>query len=222
MSDAASILYGDQPSGNTPSPSSSSNEPSAAEVLYGDSAQQQPKQQTQQEARQAPEDVLYPEKPEQQGNPYALEKDATDTLYGGTDQVQLPDYLDVTGVMEDGFEADTLRTNLGYMAAEAGASESDVTGLVASASEFLRSGQQVQSEEQRGQILAEVMGQNGFTESHLADARDLVNSYPDYADWLARTGAGDDPKIVSKMLKLSQTPRAQRRIQQFRNRSTRQ
>lgn len=221
MSDMASNLYGDGASRSEPtSTPPDSGIGSIADRLYGGS--QEPAETTTKEPAQSDDESrasrLYEAKEEQRGNPYALEKDTTDTLYGGTNNVRLPDYLNTDGLLDQGGDAETLRTNLGYIAAEAGASEADVTGMVSIAQEYVRNGQKVESEEQRGQILSEVMSQNGYTDSHLADARDLVASYPDLADWLGRTGAGDDPKMVSRMVKASQSPRAQRRIQQFRNR----
>lgn len=223
MTDHATNLYGEEPPKPVSTSTTSNNTPDdLATRMYGGEQEQ-----TQTDAKppaknndETPASRLYEAKEEARGNPYALERDTTDALYGGTNTVNLPDYLELDSFVasEEGGDADTLRTNLGYMAAEAGATQGDVTSLVTSASEFMRSGQKAQNEEQRGQILSEVMSQGRFSDDQLADARDLVASYPDLADWMARTGAGDDPKMVSQMLKLSQSPRAQRRLQQFRNR----
>lgn len=155
-------------------------------------------------------------KEESRGNPYALEQDTADALYGASNTVHLPD-MNIDRLISDGGEAETLRSNLGYMAAEGGASAEDVVGLVNIANDIVSSAPAfAESEARREEIISEVLGSFEHDRSKLDDARDLVATYPDLADWLSKTGAGDDPRFVRKMIQLSQTPRGRARIQKYR------
>lgn len=163
--------------------------------------------------------TLYPEpKPEQLGNPYALEADDTaDKLYGAEDRVSL-EGVDLTGLLEPGAgeqEVAEASETLGHMATGAGATADDVSSLVSIANEYTEP-RFAESEADRHQTISEALAPYGGDQSKLQDARDLVASYPEWEAWLAQTGAGDDPRVVRKMLSLAQTSRGQARIAQYR------
>ncbi|WBF18793.1 hypothetical protein [Halomonas elongata] len=164
-----------------------------------------------------PASRFYKDDEKQAGNPYALEKDVVDQMYGGSDAVQLPEDLDLSPLTAGDPNADTttLSRNLGYMAAEAGATANDVSALVGMASEHV-SGGKVVDDATREQSIHEVLAPYDGDHSKLQDAIDLVATYPELSDWLTQTGAGDDPRIVSKMIELAQTPRGRARLQKFR------
>lgn len=157
------------------------------------------------------------------GNPYKIETNDTESkindLYGQQDTVRLPDDLDLSGVTANTEEAENLQRNLGWMASESGASARDVSELVQAANDWQASGASHLSQAERHQTTTEILadfGSNG--RQVLADACDLVQSYPELYDHLHRTGLGDNPKVVRKMMHLASTPKGQARIKAFRNR----
>lgn len=160
-------------------------------------------------------DALYPgDQPAEEkqiGNPYALDSGSVeDTLYGGTAQVRLSSATDLSLISKGDPEAEAnLTQNLGYIGHEAGANQQDIENIVAAANEHVITGG-TQSREEVVQGLHAEYGPQLV--SLLADARDLVASFPEVRNWLDSTGAGNDPKIVRQMMKIAQTPRAQKRL----------
>ena len=162
-------------------------------------------------------ETLYPKAdgPQKIGNPYALDEDkdsVENTLYGSTQRVELSSETDLSIIAQSEEEQATLEKNIGYIASTAGASQSDVESLVETCNQHLITGEQYN----QGEVMQSLYELHG-AELHnkLAAAQDLVKSYPDLHEWLETTGAGNNPQIINQMIKISESPRSQARLQKL-------
>ena len=170
-----------------------------------------------QEKEQGRIDSLYPsEKPNDLGNPYAIKTDEadnrTDSLYGGTERVELSEDTDLSVVADTFQNADAeenLRSNLGFIASSVGLDQSQMKSLVATANEALIT----------GDIPDSKVTMKGLYDEHgaslnekLSAARALVASVPEVSQWLDSTGLGNHPGIIRQIINAAGHPRARARI----------
>ena len=187
------VLYGPQastPGANQPAgqpPTSQIPEPKAQreEALYGD------------------------EKPQQAGNPFALADTREDRFYGGTNKVELSGDTDLSVIYDTPEDQAALRDNLGYMAAETGATQTDVHAMVTRANELMITGE-IPNAQESMKTLYEQHGEG--LPAKLDDAMALVSTLPELGAWLESSGAGNDPKIVNQFIRLAATERSQARL----------
>lgn len=148
------------------------------------------------------------------GNPYALDQDSvTNDMYGATDKVIIAEDTDLSSIYSDPEQQEALRTNLGYMAATAGANQNDIESLIGFANEYAATGTKADPNES----MASLYEQHGDgLKAKLNAAQDLVASYPELVTWLESTMLGNDSRVINKLMTIAATPKASERVAQLR------
>ena len=163
-----------------------------------------------------------PEPPPGEKNPYMLEGDRAAVLYADSNRVNLGD-IDTT-LVADAQQADpeTVKSNMSYIAGETGATQQDVAALTEVCGEYASSPvTDTEARETAFEVgMAELRQQYGGELSNkLTAARQLVASFPDLHAYLDSTGAGNDPRVIAKVMAIADGPKAQERLQQLLKRS---
>ncbi len=188
--------------------------------MYGSSVTQVQAEEPQAETTppatvQAVENFGYEPTPEkQEGNPYSLEQNTVEnTLYGAESKVTLSDDTDLSIIYQSEEEQAALKENLGYMANEVGADQTDVASMVEYTNKVLITGEQFDPR----QSMTDLYEQHGAElGSRLDAARQLVHSFPELVTWLNDTKIGNSPVMINHLIRIAQSPRAQARIQKLR------
>lgn len=153
--------------------------------------------------------------PEVQGNPYRLDgDDMDDRLYGESDRVDLDPELVLTDFVETEEELGNLTTNLSYIASEVGADQATMTTLVEASREYqLQPLNDDQCEARHAETLEALRSQYGRNlREELGKAQALIQTLPEVAEFMDRTGAGNDLTIVRTAIRLANTQRGAERI----------
>lgn len=164
---------------------------------------------------QATDDFGYEQPAEQPvGNPYSLEPDSRENrLYGAKSKVAISDDTDLTLIYDTPEDQASLNENLGFIGSEIGASQEDISGLVRHVNGLLLTGEMPSAQDSM-QTLYEAHGE--ALSQKLDDARTLIKSFPDLAEWLDSTGVGNDPTFINRIIKLTENNRSQARLQKLR------
>lgn len=165
---------------------------------------------TQGETEQTAAERMYPEQSasyeqsEPQGNPYALESDMGERMYGASNRVELPDGLDLSA-----FDDSSLAENIPFLAAEVGANQSDIQNLAQLFSDYQRSPNDDQARSEAAESTMEQLRREHGQDLNrkLQRAHSLVASIPGLGDFLDRTGAGNDPQVAAELIRLSNSGR---------------
>jgi len=161
-----------------------------------------------------PTDDLYPtEEPASAGNPYSLDQGSlTDNLYGAEAKVELSEATDLSIIYGDAEDQAALSTNLGHIASELGATQTDIESIVEHVNRQLTIGAVPDAKES----LNTLYEQHGpKLNAKLDAAHALVQSLPEIAAWLDSTGLGNDPIMINRFISLSETPRGHSRLQKL-------
>ncbi len=197
------------------------NDKNTIDILYGESSTQSstlPIDELNISASEEEIKDLYPESDESiQGNPYVLPEDRDsieNELYGENECVELSSETDLSIIYSDPEEQNTLRKNLGHIASSSGASQADVESLVETCNEHILTN----AEYAPDTVMSELYEQHGKElNQKLHAAQQLVASYPDLSAWLDETQAGNNPHVINQIMKISQLPRSEVRLQKLNN-----
>lgn len=166
-------------------------------------------------ARQSTEEIqeqMYKPKSEQKQNPYSLDPGSTeDQMYGSSQTLKLDEDLTLSGVSDQ--DQAEVRTNVGFIAYAAGATSGEIDEINTYVGQQLTLGEAPDPQE----TYKTLMQQHGADLNRkLDDVRLLVNSFPNFAQWANETQMGNDIGMINRVMTLSQTPKAQSRINQIR------
>jgi hypothetical protein len=193
-----------------------SSAPQGTEVLPEEPATQPPGESP---AEEPPvENYGYEPQPEpRKGNPYSIDGDSPeDRFYGGSQKVDLRGDTDLSIINPLEEEQATLRDNLGFMAAEVGADQSDIHAIIDYSNKALTTGEIFDTQES----MKALYEQHGSNLTNLLDAaQQLVRSLdPDLTRWLDETGLGNSPVMINHFIRIAQSPRAKARLQKLQQR----
>lgn len=147
-----------------------------------------------------------------EGNPYALENNREDLLYGGTNKIEMSSDVDLSIIASSPEQQSTLRQNLGYIAGETGMEQSQLDSFIATANEALITGEIPDRQSAASELYKEYGAE---LHSRLQAAQQLIKSFPDLSEYLESTGLGNHPKIIRQVIAASEHPRAQKRLEQL-------
>lgn len=161
-------------------------------------------------------DDLYGE-PVKAENPYSL--DDVNSLesqmnYADSERVELADDVDLSLIYFTPDEQALLADNLAFIGSAVGAEQQQISSLVVSCNEFLLTGESPPEQETMKALYSE---HGSDLHTKLANAQDLVKSFPELHQWLAISGAGNSPAIIRQIIKLTETNRSQARLKTLRN-----
>lgn len=152
-------------------------------------------------------------KPTESSNPYSLDEgDVAALNYADTAKVELSEDVDMS-LLSSPEERETLKNNIGYICNLTGTSGQEASALIDTCNNYLIGGDSQQSQQEVMASLYDTWGSK-LTEK-LSDASTLINSFPDLSQWMENTGGGNQLKIIQAVIRITETPRSQHRLQQI-------
>ena len=147
-------------------------------------------------------------------NPYILDDTTETAMYADSERLDLAEDVDLSVIYQSEEQQAVLSDNLAFIGSAVGAEQQQISSLVEAVNEFLILGDSPPEAE----TMADLYQAHGSSlHQKLADAQDLVSSFPDLHAWLESTGAGNSPTVIRQILKLAGTPRSQARLTKLRN-----